>query len=69
MASKLEVLPGAEFRVAYEEAMSYGARVILGDRPVQVHLLSCPSSFLIIQSTKSLGGYFGLFIHVTVLCA
>lgn len=36
VASKLEVFPGAEFRVAYEEAMKYGGRVILGDRPVQV---------------------------------
>lgn len=30
------MLPGAEFRVAFEEAMSYGGKVILGDRPVQV---------------------------------
>lgn len=29
-------MPGAEFRVAYEEAMKYGGKVILGDRPVQV---------------------------------
>jgi pheromone shutdown protein TraB len=36
VASQLEVLPGAEFWVAFEEAMSYGGRVILGDRPVQV---------------------------------
>ncbi|KAL0319809.1 UNVERIFIED_CONTAM: hypothetical protein Sradi_5242400 [Sesamum radiatum] len=36
VASKLEVLPGAEFRVAYEEATKYGAKVILGDRPVQL---------------------------------
>ncbi|XP_031381318.1 traB domain-containing protein-like isoform X2 [Punica granatum] len=36
VASKLKVLPGAEFRVAYEEAMKYGGRVILGDRPVQL---------------------------------
>lgn len=36
VADKLEVLPGSEFRVAFEEAMSYGAKVILGDRPVQV---------------------------------
>jgi len=36
VASQLEVLPGAEFRVAFEEAMSYGGKVILGDRPVQV---------------------------------
>ncbi|KAK3008108.1 hypothetical protein RJ639_014370 [Escallonia herrerae] len=34
MANKLEVFPGAEFRVAFEEAMKYGGKVILGDRPV-----------------------------------
>ncbi|GJS04702.1 TraB domain-containing protein [Tanacetum coccineum] len=34
VASKLEVFPGSEFRVAYEEAMKYGGRVVLGDRPV-----------------------------------
>ena len=39
VANKLEVFPGSEFRVAYEEAMKYGGRVILGDRPVQVHIL------------------------------
>ncbi|KAL4201460.1 hypothetical protein AMTRI_Chr02g216190 [Amborella trichopoda] len=33
-AETLEVLPGSEFRIAYEEAVSYGAKVILGDRPV-----------------------------------
>ncbi|KZV40316.1 traB domain-containing protein-like [Dorcoceras hygrometricum] len=38
VASKLEVFPGEEFRVAYEEAKKYGGRVILGDRPVQVTL-------------------------------
>ncbi|KAK4420530.1 hypothetical protein Salat_2003400 [Sesamum alatum] len=38
VASKLEVLPGAEFRVAYEEATKYGGKVILGDRPVQITL-------------------------------
>ncbi|PNY12770.1 traB domain-containing protein-like [Trifolium pratense] len=36
VASQLEVFPGAEFRVAYEEALKYGGRVILGDRPVQL---------------------------------
>uniref|UniRef100_M4EP88 TraB family protein n=1 Tax=Brassica campestris TaxID=3711 RepID=M4EP88_BRACM len=35
---QLEVLPGAEFRVAYEEALKYGGKVILGDRPVQITL-------------------------------
>ncbi|XP_041003688.1 traB domain-containing protein-like isoform X1 [Juglans microcarpa x Juglans regia] len=36
VASKLEVFPGSEFRVAYEEAMKYGGRVFLGDIPVQI---------------------------------
>ncbi|CAA7394499.1 unnamed protein product [Spirodela intermedia] len=38
VASKLEVFPGAEFRVAFEEARNFGAKVILGDRPVQITL-------------------------------
>ncbi|KAE8687766.1 traB domain-containing protein-like isoform 2 [Hibiscus syriacus] len=38
VASRLEVFPGSEFRVAFEEAMKYGGKVILGDRPVQVTL-------------------------------
>ncbi|CAN1166568.1 TraB domain-containing protein [Linum perenne] len=36
VASKLEVFPGSEFRVASEEAKACGAEVILGDRPVQI---------------------------------
>ncbi|XP_031478396.1 uncharacterized protein LOC116249275 [Nymphaea colorata] len=38
VANQLEVTPGAEFRTAYEAAISYGARVILGDRPIKVTL-------------------------------
>ncbi|ONK74710.1 uncharacterized protein A4U43_C03F9340 [Asparagus officinalis] len=38
VADKLETFPGAEFRVAFEEARSYGAKVILGDRPIQITL-------------------------------
>lgn len=38
VASQLEVFPGSEFRVAFEEAMKYGGKVILGDRPVQITL-------------------------------
>ncbi|XP_020577393.1 traB domain-containing protein [Phalaenopsis equestris] len=38
VAERLEVFPGAEFRVAFEEAVSYGARVFLGDRPVNITL-------------------------------
>lgn len=33
------MLPGAEFRVAYDEAMKYGGKVVLGDRPVQVKFI------------------------------
>lgn len=36
IAQKLEVLPGSEFRVAFEEARKLGSKVVLGDRPVQV---------------------------------
>ncbi|KAL9241097.1 hypothetical protein vseg_015247 [Gypsophila vaccaria] len=38
VAERLEVLPGAEFRVAFEEAMKCGSKVILGDRPVNITL-------------------------------
>ncbi|CAA7049560.1 unnamed protein product [Microthlaspi erraticum] len=38
IASRLEVFPGAEFRVAYEEANKYGGEVFLGDRPVEITL-------------------------------
>ncbi|KAG6466426.1 hypothetical protein ZIOFF_075782 [Zingiber officinale] len=38
VAHKLEVLPGAEFRIAYEETMGYGGKIILGDRPVHITL-------------------------------
>ncbi|KAG7568643.1 TraB family, partial [Arabidopsis thaliana x Arabidopsis arenosa] len=37
-AKKLEVFPGAEFRVAFEEANKYGRAVFPGDRPVQITL-------------------------------
>ncbi|XP_020232403.1 traB domain-containing protein isoform X2 [Cajanus cajan] len=36
VASKRGVIPGSEFRVAYEEAIKYGGRVTLGDRPIQL---------------------------------
>ncbi|CAH8384441.1 unnamed protein product [Eruca vesicaria subsp. sativa] len=35
---QLEVFPGTEFCVAYEEALKYGGSVILGDCPVQITL-------------------------------
>ncbi|KAL6548023.1 hypothetical protein OROHE_009728 [Orobanche hederae] len=31
VSSQLELFPDAEFRVAYDEAMKYGAKVVLGD--------------------------------------
>ncbi|KAE9616820.1 hypothetical protein Lal_00034408 [Lupinus albus] len=52
IASQLEVFPGAEFRVAYEEAMKYGGRVILGDRPVQVTLRRTWSKMPLWHKTK-----------------
>ncbi|EFH39108.1 predicted protein [Arabidopsis lyrata subsp. lyrata] len=39
-AKKLEVFPGAEFRVAFEEANKYGGAVFPGDRPVQLKDMS-----------------------------
>lgn len=36
VACQLKVIPGNEFRVAYEEATKYGGKVILGDRPIEV---------------------------------
>jgi flagellar hook-basal body complex protein FliE len=38
VGEKLEVIPGSEFRIAYEEALKCGASVVLGDRPVEVTL-------------------------------
>ncbi|XP_024444734.1 uncharacterized protein LOC18106991 isoform X3 [Populus trichocarpa] len=38
VADKLEVFPGSEFRVAFEEARKYEGKVVLGDRPVQITL-------------------------------
>jgi len=38
VASKLEVMPGEEFRTAYKAAKELEAAVVLGDRPVQITL-------------------------------
>ena len=38
VAEELGVLPGAEFRAAYEAAMEVGAGVVLGDRSVKLTL-------------------------------
>ncbi|ESW04564.1 hypothetical protein PHAVU_011G106000 [Phaseolus vulgaris] len=54
IASKLEVFPGSEFRVAYEEAIKYGGRVILGDRPVQITLRRTWSKMPLWHKTKLL---------------
>nr|GEW36120.1 TraB domain-containing protein [Tanacetum cinerariifolium] len=52
VASKLEVFPGSEFRVAYEEAMKYGGRVVLGDRPVNITLKRTWSRMPLWHKTK-----------------
>jgi pheromone shutdown protein TraB len=33
---KVGILPGSEFKAAFEEARRIGAKVVLGDRPVQI---------------------------------
>ncbi|XP_004514058.2 uncharacterized protein [Cicer arietinum] len=34
--NELDLNPGAEFRSAYREAIKYGGKVVLGDRPIQI---------------------------------
>ncbi|GJZ86156.1 hypothetical protein Tco_0657766 [Tanacetum coccineum] len=36
LASKVDVFPGSDCHVAYEAAMKYGGKVLLGDRPADV---------------------------------
>ncbi|KAI3515334.1 hypothetical protein L1887_14196 [Cichorium endivia] len=52
VASKLEVFPGSEFRVAYEEAMKYGGKIVLGDRPVNITLRRTWSKMPLWHKTK-----------------
>ncbi|XP_020204596.1 uncharacterized protein LOC109789944 [Cajanus cajan] len=54
IASKLEVLPGSDFCVGYEEAIKYGGRVILGDRPVQITMRRTWSKMPLQHKTKLL---------------
>ncbi|XP_049352868.1 uncharacterized protein LOC125817380 [Solanum verrucosum] len=54
VANQLEVVPGGEFRVAYEEAMKYGGKVILGDRPVQITLRRTWATMPLWHKTKFL---------------
>ncbi|TKY66952.1 TraB domain-containing protein [Spatholobus suberectus] len=64
IASKLEVFPGSEFRVAYEEAIKYGGRVILGDRPVQITLRRTWNKMPLWHKTKLL---YSLFFQAVFL--
>ncbi|KAJ6819647.1 traB domain-containing protein [Iris pallida] len=52
MSEELEVIPGAEFRVAFEEAQSYGGKVMLGDRPIDVTLRRTWGSMSLWHRTK-----------------
>lgn len=54
VASQLEVVPGAEFRAAYEEAVKYGGKVLLGDRPVQITLQRAWAKMPLWHKTKFL---------------
>jgi hypothetical protein len=49
VTKNIKVMPGSEFRAAAQEGMKYGARIVLGDRPVEVrhcgsHPPLCPRS-------------------------
>ncbi|XP_057453091.1 uncharacterized protein LOC130744950 [Lotus japonicus] len=54
IGSELGVIPGSEFRVAYEEANKYGGRVALGDRPIQITLKRTWSKMPLLHKTKLL---------------
>nr|KYP50342.1 Uncharacterized protein MJ1365 family [Cajanus cajan] len=60
VASKRGVIPGSEFRVAYEEAIKYGGRVTLGDRPIQITLRRTWSKMPLWHKTKLLCFLFSL---------
>ncbi|KAG5404143.1 hypothetical protein IGI04_010262 [Brassica rapa subsp. trilocularis] len=60
---KLDVLPGAEFRVAYEEAHKYGGMVILGDRLVQITLKRTWAKMSLWHKVK----FFGLVFQAVYL--
>ncbi|GMH36140.1 hypothetical protein BSKO_04008 [Bryopsis sp. KO-2023] len=50
--SKLEVMPGEEFRVAFKEAQAIDARVVLGDRPVPITIARMWSGLTSWQKVK-----------------
>lgn len=52
VGEKLNVIPGAEFRAAYDEARSYGARIVLGDRPAHITLQRISRNISLWQWTK-----------------
>uniref|UniRef100_A0A7S0RN77 TraB domain-containing protein n=1 Tax=Pyramimonas obovata TaxID=1411642 RepID=A0A7S0RN77_9CHLO len=54
LGSKMEVMPGEEFRVAYEAAADLGAHVVLGDRPVQVTLKRTWAALTVREKVKFL---------------
>lgn len=48
MATKLDVFPGSEFRAAYQEATACGAKVVLGDRDIEVNVTKLSTAFVVI---------------------
>ncbi|CAM8993860.1 unnamed protein product [Rhodiola kirilowii] len=58
VANQLEVFPGAEFRVAFDEAMKYGGKVVLGDRPIQITLRRTWAKMPLWHKTKLLSSLF-----------
>lgn len=46
IGDKIDVMPGSEFQRAYQEAVKIRAKVVLGDRPVEVSFLPSSIPFL-----------------------
>ncbi|KAJ6908502.1 hypothetical protein NC651_018797 [Populus alba x Populus x berolinensis] len=56
VSDKLEVFPGSEFRVAFEEARKYEGKVVLGDRPVQADFEDVRKKFTVTSLKANLEG-------------
>ncbi|XP_074284955.1 uncharacterized protein LOC141610657 [Silene latifolia] len=64
VAEKLEVFPGYEFRVAFDEAMKCGSKVILGDRPVNITIRRTWNKMSLWHKTKLM---YSLFFQAVFL--
>ncbi|KAH9320091.1 hypothetical protein KI387_021860 [Taxus chinensis] len=61
ICKELEIEGGAEFRVAYEEAMKYGGNIILGDRSCNVTAQRVWAKMSVLEKTRYLFRHLRLF--------